>query len=139
MSRTLFEDIARGREAVAIARNKGMDTTAWEICLAELEQKRLFAWAAKLAEREVVLATPVTFIEAPLRQITTERVSYYAALYLKIVVSARLHKDHVELCRGRWTQEWWTTQENEAIGALRALFNVIENTMKLNDAERLEN
>lgn len=52
MTRRLAENVARGRRAIALARQRGMDTTAWEEVIADLEQQHLLDQSSKLA-REV--------------------------------------------------------------------------------------
>lgn len=52
----------------------------------------LVTWASELAERGLVFAEPVRFVEAPLRTVTTQRVSWYARQYLAIIASCRLHQ-----------------------------------------------
>jgi hypothetical protein len=79
----------------------------------------LLAWAAQLAEENTVLDRPVEFVEAPLRVITTTRVSHYAAQYLKTISRARLEQP-----AGGWgifTPQWWREREEEALGALASL------------------
>ena len=79
----------------------------------------LLAWAGGLAEQELCLPDPVTYAEAPMRTVTTARVSWYATEYLRTVTSARIHQQ-----TGGWglfTPEWWRQREREALGALEAL------------------
>jgi hypothetical protein len=119
MNRTLSENIAPGHLAITLARQLGVDTTAWEQALAELERRELLSWATELAEQEVVLPKPLTYLEASLRTITTERVSHYAAVYLRAISLAYSNKR-----TGGWgslTQDWWQRQEKETIQALLAL------------------
>lgn len=103
-----------------------MDTSAWEAVLADLERQALLAWASELAEQELELDTPVEYVEAPLRRVSTTRVSCYAAHYLKTIVAARLYQEHPHLCWGRWTPKWWREREKEALGALAALRAALE-------------
>jgi len=79
----------------------------------------LLAWASELAEKGVELTEPVSFREAPLRTITTDRVSYYAAHYLKTVAYARLQQRIGGW--GRFTPNWWKERENDSFYALTAL------------------
>ena len=119
MNRTLSENIAPGHLAITLARRLGVDTTAWEQALAELDRRELLSWATELAEQEVVLPKPLTYLEASLRTITTERVSHYAAVYLRAISLAYSNKR-----TGGWgslTQDWWQRQEKETIQALLAL------------------
>jgi hypothetical protein len=67
----------------------------------------------------MVLPNPLTYIEAPLRAITTGRVSHYAAVYLKTISLA--HSNKRTGSRRSFTQDWWRRQEQEAIQALLAL------------------
>jgi hypothetical protein len=88
------------------------------------DTEHLLAWASELAEQELVLPRPVRYIEAPLRIITTPRVSYYAALYLREISYARLQQQV-----GGWdrfTPEWFKEQERGAIVALAALREAIQ-------------
>jgi replicative DNA helicase len=83
------------------------------------DMEHLLAWAAELAEQELVLPRPVSYVEAPLRTISTQRVSYYAALYLREISYARLQQR-----AGGWgsfTLGWFKEQERGAIEALAAL------------------
>ena len=51
----------------------------------------LLSWASGLAEQGVELDAPVTYLETPLRRITTKRVSWYAREYLLTIFNARYH------------------------------------------------
>jgi len=84
----------------------------------------LLAWGSELAEQKLVLPERVSYVEAPLRTITTERVSWYAALYLKTISYARLNQRTGGW--GRFTPEWWKEQEHQALGALAALREALE-------------
>ena len=86
----------------------------------------LLAWATELSNRDIELASPVTYIEAPLRRITTARVSYYVSIYLRTVTSARIHRNSGGW--GSWTPQWWQEREDEAIRALTALREAVEAT-----------
>ncbi|MFC1935627.1 hypothetical protein ACFLX9_02555 [Chloroflexota bacterium] len=55
MARSLVEDITRGRRAIALAHERGMDTTAWEESVTTLERQHLLAWASELAKQDLVL------------------------------------------------------------------------------------
>jgi hypothetical protein len=88
------------------------------------ETEHLLAWAAELAEQELVLPRAVRYIEAPLRTITTQRVSYYAGLYLREISYARLQQRTGGW--GRFTREWFKEQERGAIQALAALGEAIQ-------------
>jgi hypothetical protein len=83
------------------------------------ETHHLLAWASELAEQDVVLPKPLTYVEAPLRTITTVRVSRYAAIYLRTMLLAQSNKRTGG--RGTFTHDWWQRQEQEAIQALLAL------------------
>ena len=84
----------------------------------------LLAWASGLADGEMILCFPLEYVEAPLRKIKTERVSWYARHYLKTIGLARLN--HATGGWGTWTSEWWKAREDEALGALSALRNAME-------------
>ncbi len=90
----------------------------------------LLAWASELAEKDLVLSSPVTYIEAPLRKVTTKRISWYAAHYLKTIAAAWFYRQYPHLCWGQWTPEWWHEREEEALGALAALCRVLEESQR---------
>ena len=77
------------------------------------------AWAAELSEQGIVLSMPVEYVEAPLRTVTTERVSWYAAHYLRTITFARSQQEWGSW--GVWTPEWWREREQEALGTLKSL------------------
>ena len=116
---TLAKSIAIGRKSIAAARQRGIDTSEWESVLADLERQQLMFWASELGQADMTLAIPITYRETPLRPITTTQVSQSIRRYLKTVASAKIH------CAtegwGRFTPDWWEQQENEALGALKAL------------------
>ena len=116
---TLAKSIAIGRKSIAAARQCGIDTSGWEVALAELERQQLMLWASELGQADKTLAIPITYRETPLRPITTTQVSQSVRRYLKTVASAEIHR-----ATGGWKDyppEWWDEQANEAIGALKAL------------------
>ena len=123
-SRSLAENIERGRTAIAAAKERGINTEAWEARVAELEQESLLAWAAEIAEEGTELQLEVSYVEAPLRRVTTDRVSWYAGYYLTTIAQARLSQAAGRW--GRWTPQWWKEREDEALGALRALRGALE-------------
>lgn len=127
MKRSLTEDIERGRIAIAAAREQGIDTKSWEERLGDLERQlgleRLLSWASQLAEQDIELPRPVTYVEAPLRSVTTTRISWYARQYLTTIASARLSQS-TGGC-GRWTPDWLLERKQEAVGALRALHDAL--------------
>ena len=124
MIRTLPENIDRGRRAIAEARLRGIDTTAWQERLAELEFNELLAWANQLAEEDIVLSGPLVYVEAPMRTVTTNRASWYVVQYLRNISFARLNRATGGW--GTWTSEWWEAREDETLGALSALRNAME-------------
>ena len=83
------------------------------------ERGPLLAWAAQVAEQDVVLEKPVTYVEAPLRRITTKRVSRHALTYLRAIILAQTSMRTGG--RGAFTQDWWRNQEGQAMRALQAL------------------
>ena len=104
--------------------HSSLDRNAVFGVVAELEQESLLAWAAEVAEEGVELQWKVSYIEAPLRKVTTDRVSWYAGHYLTTIAQARL-----SLATGgwgRWAPQWWKEREDEALGALRALRSALE-------------
>ena len=122
MAQKLADRVEQGRRAIAIARRQGLDTHEWEDHLSRLveaEQLLLLAWAAEVAEGDVTLATPITYLETSLRPITTTQVSRVTRTYLKTVAMAKIHRTTGGW--GRFTPEWWAGQANEAIDALKAL------------------
>jgi len=122
MAQKLTDRVEQGRRAIAIARGQGLDTHEWEDHLSRLveaEQQQLLAWAAEVAEADVTLVAPITYLETSLRPITTTRVSQSIRRYLKTMASAEIH--HATGGWGRFTPEWWAGQANEAIDALKAL------------------
>ena len=125
MSRSLAENIERGRRAIAVARDRGIDTDEWEQRLAELEQQSLLAWASEIAEG-TEMESAVQYVEAPLRTVTTERVSWYAGHYLRTITYARMSQATGGW--GSWTPKWWCEREQEAIGALYSLREAVEGT-----------
>lgn len=86
----------------------------------------LLAWASDLGEQVMDLNTPVTFVEVPLRTVTTTRVSWHAARYLKTIVTARFYQMNPGLCWGQWTPDWWRERMQEALGALEGLKAALE-------------
>ena len=96
--------------------------------MAELEQESLLAWAAEVAEEGTELQWEVSYVEAPLRKVTTDRVSWYAGHYLTTIAQARLSQ--ATSGWGRWTPQWWKEREDEALGALRALRGALEEPRK---------
>lgn len=85
----------------------------------------LLAWASELAEQDLTLPERISYVEAPLRPITTERVSHYAALYLRELNYARTMRQSGGW--GRFNHEWSRKQEQLALIALRALRDALEN------------
>ena len=92
--------------------------------VAKAETHHLLAWASELAEQDVVLPKPLTYVEAPLHTITTERVPHYAAVYLRSISLA--HSNKRTGGSGTLTQDWWRRQEKEAVQALLALREAME-------------
>ena len=79
----------------------------------------LLAWASELAEQDLVIREPISYVEVPLRTVTTSRVSYQASHYLHTIASARLYQERGSW--GAWTSDWWRQREEEAVQALSAL------------------
>ena len=120
---TLAKSIAIGRKSIAAARQRGIDTSEWESVLADLERQQLMFWASELGQADMTLAIPITYRETPLRPITTTQISQSIRRYLKTVASAKIHRATGGW--GRFTPDWWEQQENEALGALKALRSVM--------------
>jgi hypothetical protein len=83
------------------------------------DTRTLLAWATGLAEEGLVLGRPIRFVETPLRVITTTRISYYAAEYLKTISRARMEQPSGGW--GMFTSSWWSKQEEDAMAALASL------------------
>ena len=119
VNRTLSENIDRGRTAISLAQERGRNTDKWESSLAELERQEMLAWASELAERELIVLTPVQFEEGPHRSVTITKVSEYAVFHLRFIAKASLERQlggwHI------WTTEWWTEREHAALEALAAM------------------
>ena len=95
----------------------------------------LLGWATELAEQDLKLASPVSYVEVPPRIVTTVRASYYALRYLRTIVSARNYQQHRKHCWGRWTQEWWHEREMESVSALAALREAMGQAEELNQGD----
>ena len=133
MIRSLSENIVRGRRAVDLANQRGLDTVLWEEHLATLEHQALLAWASELADRDLELPQSITYGEASFREVITTRVSYYAAHYLWMITYARLQQR-----AGGWggfTSKWWNKCEEQAFCALSALRNAM-NIIRMEGAEK---
>ena len=65
MTRTLTENIARGRQAIALARRQAIDTASWEESLADLERQEILPWASEVSEQDIVLPEGVTVCRGP--------------------------------------------------------------------------
>ena len=88
------------------------------------DREGLLAWANELAEKGLILPAPITFIETPLRQISTVRVSHHALIHLRTIAMAKTNQ--VTGGWGRFTREWWMGQEQAALQALAALREAME-------------
>ena len=119
MTRTRTENIARGRQAIALARRQAIDTASWEESLAHLERQDILSWASKVSEEDLVLAEGVTFVEEPLRPVTVTKVSQYVGDRLRFIVHAHFQQRTGGI--GRWLPPWWEEREKACIGALTSL------------------
>ena len=119
MTRTLTENIARGRQAIVLARRQAIDTTSWEESLADLERQEILAWASEVCEQDIVLAEGVTFIEEPLCPVTVTKVSQYVGDRLRFIIHAHFQQRTGGM--GRWLPSWWKEREKACIGALISL------------------
>jgi len=103
-----------------------LDTKLWEEHLAQLlsiEISHLLSWAAEVAEADMILETPITYLETSLTPITTTHISFHAREYLKSLSMAEINS-----ATGGWswfTPEWWGEHGNQALGALKALRFVV--------------
>jgi hypothetical protein len=82
------------------------------------------SWASELSEQELVLADSVSFVEAPLRNVTTTRVSWYAAHYLRTINFSLGQQETGGW--GNWTPEWWRERQQEAVTALANLKDALD-------------
>ena len=119
MTRTLIDNIARGRQAIALARRQAIDTTSWEESLADLERQEILAWASEICEQDIVLTDGVDFVEEPLRPVTITKVSQYVADRLRFIIHAHFQQSTGGM--GRWLPSWWKEREEASIGALISL------------------
>ena len=87
----------------------------------EPEVRNLLAWASELAEQALELDSPVDYMEARARHVTTDQISWYASRYLRTIATARLYTQHPRLCFGLGTPEWWQERQQEAMEALAAM------------------
>ena len=97
---------------------------ASEIEATQHDRAHLLAWASELAEQEVELDRSVSFVEAPLRTVTTEEVSRYAYNCLRTILVSHT-KQSSSRCNF-WNPMWWRKREEEAFGALAALRQAME-------------
>ena len=79
----------------------------------------LLAWASELSDQDLVTPDQVSYVEAPLRTVSTERVSWYASHYLRTIISARIGQQIGGW--GMFDARWRREREKEAISALAAL------------------
>ena len=131
MSRTLAEDIDRGRKAIDLAQQQGQDTSQRERSLADLERQDLLACASKRAEQDLILSSAVAFWEEPHRPIAITEVSSYVVKNLRLIAMAsveqRLGGWHI------WTSDWWTEREHLALGSLASLRSAMGTRLSLED------
>jgi hypothetical protein len=119
MTRTLTENIARGRQAIVLARRQAIDTASWEDCLADLERQDVLAWASEVCEQDLVLVEGVPFVEEPLRPVNITKVSQYVGDRLRFIIHAHFQQRTGGM--GRWLPSWWKEREKACIGALISL------------------
>ena len=123
MTRTLTENIARGRQAIALARRQAIDTASWEESLVDLERQEILSWATEVSEQDIVLVEGVTFVEEPLRPVTVTKVSQYVGDRLRFIIHAHFQQRTGGM--GRWLPSWWKEREEASIGALFSLRNAM--------------
>ena len=70
------------------------------------------------------LANPITYIEAPMRTITSIRASWYASSYLRSVALAQGYQ--ISGSWNPWTTAWWKEREMEALRALSSLRDALQ-------------
>jgi hypothetical protein len=92
--------------------------------MTEVETASLLAWASELAEQDLVLREPVSFVEEPLRPITIPEVSQYARRQVWFIAYAHLQQRPGGM--GRFLPPWWKEREQAALGALAALREALE-------------
>ena len=119
MTRTRTENIARGRQAITLAQQRGIDTGTWEESLADLERQEILSWASEVCGQDIVSAEGVTFIEEPLRPVTVTKVSQYVGDHMRFIIYAHLQQDTGGI--GRWLPPWWKEREKACVGALFSL------------------
>ena len=119
MIRTLTENIARGRLAIALARRQAIDTAIWEESLADMERQEILSWASEVCEQDMVLAEGVTFVEEPLCPVTITKVSQYVADRLRFIIHAHFQRHTGGM--GTWLPSWWKEREKASISALFSL------------------
>ena len=119
MTRTLTENIARGRQAIVLARRQAIDTASWEDCLADLERQEILSWASEVCEQDLVLVEGLAFVEEPLRPVTIAKVSQYVGDRLRFIIHAYFQQRTGGM--GRWLPSWWKEREKACIGALISL------------------
>ena len=119
MTRTLTENIARGRQAIALARRQAIDTASWGESLADLERQEILSWASEVCEQGLVLPEGVAFVKEPLCPVTITKVSQYVGDRLRFIIHARFQQRTGG--RGRWLPPWWKEREDASIGALISL------------------
>ena len=86
----------------------------------------LLAWASELAEQDLMLPGPVSYVEKHNCPVSTRRVSWCATRYLRTIVEARHYQQHPNLGWGQWTPTWWREREMEAVSALAALKKAVQ-------------
>ena len=123
MTRTLIDNIARGRQAIALARRQAIDTASWEESLADLERQEILSWTSEVCEQDIVLAEGLAFVEEPLRPVTIAKVSQYVGGRLRFIIHAHFQQRTGGM--GRWLPPWWKEREEASIGALFSLRNAM--------------
>ena len=86
----------------------------------EAEQD-LLDWARDIANREVVLRSPVRFCQSRLVPLTVTAVGHYAARFLTTIAMRRSGPRF-----GFYTDEWYDDRARDAVAALIALRAAME-------------
>lgn len=126
----LVDRVARGLQAVALARKAGRQTQEWEerlqVLIDDLDREpgELFAWARTLTKDPSRHQAPIQYYETPLRQVTTARIAENTAHYLDVVRLAESIGS-----TGGWgifDAAWWHQRRLEALAALASLRFALE-------------
>ena len=134
MSLGITDRVELGRRAIALASRKGIDTESWAEHLYQLlaiEYSQLLGWAAQLAELEVILPMPVTYIDGSFKEVRTSHISRAIRSQLNTVVAAKL-SDWPSVYQP-FTLHLWDVKRKEAIESLKSLQDAVGTVPGLED------